>query len=270
MKFTPELQREIERLDTQRAEYPYLGVGLGSRAAMLLVGGTGFGESTLIHQMEATGRARGLDIQEGGTRTTRERKPGDPAQYVTGSEGFTHLQAIDAIHRGEAVNWTQIAETKDIYMSTVKTFTSDITLLPTLPGSVDDIRKFGQRGEVRNADARVHVAYVVPDASEWWRAHKDRVGDPRLTSRLIEARDSLDFAQQTHDFPLIRVVNHFDREGYNKNLRKLAKGLLDVCQWPDMSYTDIIVDSSLREGFDQNVTQMGIILDDMISEAGAE
>ncbi len=258
MGLSAELQQEIIWLDEHRDEFPYRGKSLGEKTAMLFVGGIGFGKSTVIKEMVTIDRFPEMDIAEVGTITTRRRKPSDPPQYRTADEGMTHESVIARIRQGEMTNWSWIPATGDIYASDAESFSSEITLVPTLPSSIATIKKAGLK--------TVHVVYIIPDTHDWYEKFKDQTANPSFLNRLKEARDSIEYVMNsTENTNMLRAVNHHEPKDA---LHRLAEELLRICKLGTGSYSEYSLDASLREGFDGEATRMRSTINQILDDAG--
>lgn len=178
---TPELQQ-------LKAQEPYYEPSakvrkqMGAKTLIALIGPTAVGKSTIVHHTLELG---GADFSEAYSAVTRPRRSDDPAEYRTGSEGFTIDKAIELIREGGVTNYS-VHPSGNIYASTPESFPARYNLLPLLPGSLPAMKKAGF--------AAVHAVYIVTHAKAWATQLAMRRDDPSFQARLEEADKSLSWA----------------------------------------------------------------------------
>lgn len=259
MGLSAELRREILELEEHKDDFRYTDGGLSDKSVMMLLGGTGFGKSHVLRKMTAL-RPFPLHIREVGTKTTRARKQGekgDPKYYRTADEDVTHESFVSDIRAGKMVNWSYIHKTGHLYGSDKKSFEADITLAPTLPSSVEQIRKAGFKA--------VHTVYILPDVNDWEAAFHDQIEqrDPGFYARLDEARQSIEYAMDPpRGVNILRVVNRHDEV----SLRRLAQGLLRICEKPHDSMHRLEVAQQFSPGFEAQASAMRSRISELLWE----
>jgi guanylate kinase len=191
MELTADLQRRLDTLIAHRDDYSYSGEELADKTLIAFVAPTAVGKSTLVMECLHICKQRGIDADEAGTTTTRERRVGDdPANYVTATEGTTFESIIDSVEKGELVNWS-VYGTGDIYGTTPENFPAAYNFMPSMPDSLPMLRRAGFK--------KVVAIYLAIPVEQWTRQLTERQGDPRFVGRMHEAIASLEYANDHLD-----------------------------------------------------------------------
>jgi guanylate kinase len=218
MELTADLQRRLDTLITQRDDYSYSGRELADKSLIAFVAPTAVGKSTLVMECLRICKQRGINADEAGTTTTRERRVGDdPANYVTATEGTTFESIIDSIEKGRLANWS-VYGTGDIYGTTPENFPAKYNFMPSMPDSLPMLQRAGFK--------KVVAIYLVIPVEQWTRQLTERRDDPRFVGRMHEAIASLEYAKDHFDHFIV-MENTDGGELLTKRAERIIQHVID-------------------------------------------
>ncbi len=209
MSLSPELQ-------TLRDKQPFyegndeVKKTLSTKVLSLLIAPTAVGKSTIVKEV----LGQQTTWSEVGSFTTRPRRPNDPDNYRTGSEGITTASMIEQINNGELVNYS-IHPAGYIYGTPPESFPSGYNLLPVLPDSVPVLQRAGFK--------RVETSYIVTEVEAWKIRLGDRISDPSISARMEEAVVSLRYGLDNAD-----DLNFIENAGGPEGLQIAVQNIIDI------------------------------------------
>lgn len=217
------LSPELELLRNQESDYEDSSETkqrVAHKTLVALIAATAVGKSTIIQRVVEQG---GPDYSEAYSVVTRQRRQDDPAQYKTGSEGYTIERVVELIKQRAVTNYS-IHPSSNIYASIPESFPAQYNLLPLMPTSLPMMRRAGF--------GAVHAVYIVTSVEEWAARLVDRQSDPSYHSRMDEAITSLNWAI-AHADELSFIENH------DNQLDQTASQLITLMQGETMENNQV-------------------------------
>lgn len=186
------LNPELQALNSQKASYrgdpEKVGDRLKGKTLVMVGGPTKVGKTTLIQ--------RATEILPGAVAVPsivdRERKLGDPVDYLTASEGVTQRGLIKAIHERRLVNY-DVHPAGNIYATDTDGYSGTFNFLPTM------MHEEGL-AQLRNAgfDSTITAYVLMPGGDYKKNVGKDDFRGKRA-ARMQEAISSLSYAAEHID-----------------------------------------------------------------------
>ncbi len=214
MTHSPEIQtrlnQAIEHIDT----YQYEGDALDDKVLVAFIAPSGVGKSTLNQSILEAAAAQELDAGEVATWTTRPGRTDDPAEYRTDIPMETMLDLIEA---KQLVNWAP-HPSGAIYGTGPESYPATYNFLPMLPDALPMLRRAG---------FKAIYAYYLTASVDAWQHHLDERRDHQFTSRLLEGRHSLAWAQE-HQHELTILHNHEGKEKLDQLANRILSGIRGV------------------------------------------
>ena len=170
--------REIYRPSDATREF------IADKTLIALIGATAVGKTEIIRRVIERG---GPDFYAVGSHTTRERRPEDSLDCLTGDEGFTHEEARRLIDEGLSIVHGTHPTTGDMYVATAEHL-SKYNIMPVLPSGLPDLEQVGFQA--------VHPLYIVTSSVAYQKQLASRINldEETLKKRLKEGRESLSWA----------------------------------------------------------------------------
>lgn len=167
---------------------------LSDKTFVATIGPTGSGKSTLTDEVIRLAP----EFKPNGTRTTRARRPADPANFKTANEGVTHQSMNDDIINRKLVNYS-VFDTGHIY-GTAPEDIAEYAIGPILSDSIDNLMSAGFKDFIP-------VFTVARGALYQQRLEQERLHFPDIRQRLVEAMGSIAFARLNVDASWLSFVD---------------------------------------------------------------
>ena len=185
MGLSPELQLLQEREATYSADPTIIGEKLANKTLIMVGGPTKVGKTTLIR--------RAIDILPNAAAapsvTDRQRKEGDPSDYLTATEGVTRHGLTSAIEKRTLVNYA-IHPAGNIYATDLDSYPADFNFLPTIMNEtvIEQLRHAGFK--------KAAIAYILMSENAYLQTVGNDSFNGKRAARMEEAISSLEYAKE--------------------------------------------------------------------------